>query len=243
MPRIKSAAFISLLLLTTTAAHAQTTRYNIDVVIFEDASGRYLNSEQWPIVHHLEDLSPADPTGLESNPLSTEQPATKPATKPVDKAADNQQDSPDINITHHASDALAEHIAKLKSSARYNILLQQSWQQTGLSDTDAINVHIDTTTAAESPENDNNKLESSLQGTLKLILGRYLHLHTDLLYKRPKQSYDSISATLRDRSYNEFEIKSQRKMRSNELHYIDHPLIGILVLVTPIKQPEPAKIN
>lgn len=216
MPRIKSAAFISLLLLTTAAAHAETTRYNIDVVIFEDASARYLNSEQWPIIHHPEDLSPADPTG-----------------KPVDKAAVNQQDSRDINITHHASDALAGHIAKLESSARYNILLQQSWQQTGLSDTDAINVHIDTTTA-EIPDNGNNKLKSSLQGTLKLILGRYLHLHTDLLYKRPKQSNDSTSATLNGRRYNEFEIKSQRKMRSNELHYIDHPLIGILVLVSPI---------
>lgn len=155
-------------------------------------------------------------------------------TKPVDKAAGNQQGNPDINITHHASDALAEHIAKLKRSARYNILLQQSWQQTGLSNTDAINIHIDTT-AAESPENNHNKPESSLQGTLKLILGRYLHLHTDLLYKRPKQSDDSTSATLHGRSYNEFEIKSQRKMRSNELHYIDHPLIGILVLVTPIE--------
>lgn len=217
MPRIKSAILVSLLLLTTAAAHAQTARYNIDVVIFEDASGRYLDSEQWPIVHHPEDLSPANLTG-----------------QPVDKAAGNQQDSPDINITHHASDALAKHIAKLESSGRYNILLQQSWQQTGLSNINAINVHIDT--AAEKPGNDNNKLESSLQGTLKLILGRYLHLHTDLLYKRPKQSYDSTSATLRGRSnYNEFEIKSQRKMRSNELHYIDHPLIGILVLVSPIK--------
>ncbi|MDT8452185.1 MAG: CsiV family protein [Gammaproteobacteria bacterium] len=218
MPRIKSAILASLFLLTTAAAHAQTTRYNIDVVIFEDAGGRYLNSEQWPIVHHPEDLSPADLTG-----------------QPVDKAADNQQDSPDINITHHASDALAEYIAKLESSGRYNILLQQSWQQTGLSDTDAINVHIDTTNA-ESPENDNNKLQSILQGTLKLILGRYLHLHTDLLYKRPKQTDDSTSATLHGRSsYDEFEIKSQRKMRSNELHYIDHPLIGILVLVSPIE--------
>lgn len=229
MPRIKFAVLVSLLLLTTAAAHAQTTRYNIDVVIFEDAGARYLNSEQWPIVHHPEDLSSADLTGLELNPLTTGQ----PATKTVNKAADNQPDSPDINITHHASDALAEHIAKLESSARYNILLQQSWQQTGLSNTDAINVHIDT--AAENPEKDNNKLESSLQGTLKLILGRFLHLHTDLLYKRPKQPDDSISATMHDRSYNEFEIKSQRKMRSNELHYIDHPLIGILVLVSPIE--------
>ena len=32
-------------------------------------------------------------------------------------------------------------------------------------------------------------------------------------------------------------------MRSNELHYIDHPLLGILVIVTPIKPPEPAEEN
>jgi len=32
-------------------------------------------------------------------------------------------------------------------------------------------------------------------------------------------------------------------MRSNKLHYIDHPLLGVLVIVSPIKQLESMKEN
>lgn len=35
-------------------------------------------------------------------------------------------------------------------------------------------------------------------------------------------------------------LNQSRRMRSNELHYIDHPLFGILVQITPYKQPDPA---
>lgn len=35
-------------------------------------------------------------------------------------------------------------------------------------------------------------------------------------------------------------LKQSRRMRSDELHYIDHPLFGMLVHITPYKQPDPA---
>ena len=31
-------------------------------------------------------------------------------------------------------------------------------------------------------------------------------------------------------------MKQSRRMRSKELHYIDHPMLGILVRVTPIEE-------
>lgn len=34
-------------------------------------------------------------------------------------------------------------------------------------------------------------------------------------------------------------MRQHRRMRSNELHYLDHPLMGILVKVTPYEEPEP----
>ena len=34
-------------------------------------------------------------------------------------------------------------------------------------------------------------------------------------------------------------LRQKRKMRSNELHYIDHPRIGLLVKITPYTPPEP----
>jgi len=206
--------FNLLLLLSTASTHAATKQYNIEMIIFEDTSSRYLNSERWPIIHQPEEDKPAEQP--ENNSL--------------------------VNITHHASDALAEYVTKLKNSRQYKVLLHQSWQQTGLSNTDAVDIQIDTS-AGENTGNDAESISSNVQGTIKLILGRYLHIHTDLLYNRLNEEYQPASPTLNSKVFNQFQIKSQRRMRSNELHYIDHPLLGILVLVTPIKQPEPAGKN
>jgi hypothetical protein len=30
-------------------------------------------------------------------------------------------------------------------------------------------------------------------------------------------------------------MQASRRMRSGELHYIDHPLMGVLIKVTPVK--------
>lgn len=35
-------------------------------------------------------------------------------------------------------------------------------------------------------------------------------------------------------------LKQSRRMRSDELHYIDHPLFGMLVQISPYKKPDPA---
>ena len=233
------------LLLSMTVAHADTKQYNIEIVIFEDSSDRYLNSEQWPIIHHPEQVST-----IEALPETDIFPNIVQEADIIQ--AEYQKNNGVINITHNVSNTLAEHVNKLKHSSRYNILLHQSWQQTGLGDIDAINIQVDTTEKNKIINNDvtrfkpihqismteNINIKSSLQGTLKLILGRYLHIHTDLLYKRPKKSYTQTTPVLHNNIFNEFEIKSQRRMRSNELHYIDHPLLGILIIVTPIKPAE-----
>ncbi|MCK5002352.1 MAG: hypothetical protein KAJ92_02530 [Gammaproteobacteria bacterium] len=242
-----------LLLLSITVAHAETKQYNIEIVIFEDSSDRYVNSEQWPVIYHPEQLSITETItpdtdvfpGLELNKETKAVPAEYPENNNV------------IHITHNTTDALAEHVAKLERSSRYNVLLHQSWQQTGLSNEDAVNIQINTikennaenagvtilNPGHQTLKKDNKEIKSNVQGTLKLILGRYLHIHTDLLYKRLNKSYSPDSPALHNRKFDEFEIKSQRRMRSNELHYIDHPLLGILVIVSPIKPPEPVEEN
>ncbi len=56
-----------------------------------------------------------------------------------------------------------------------------------------------------------------LQGLISVTRGRFLHLKTDLLLQRP----DSAQT---------YRIRLHRRMRSNELHYIDHPKVGIVVI-------------
>ena len=76
---------------------------------------------------------------------------------------------------------------------------------------------------------------NELDGTVKVVLGRYLHVYTDLAYRRPfsLSSVSEDNALGRDRVLADFAIKTHRKMRSKTLHYLDHPLLGILVEIRP----------
>jgi hypothetical protein len=114
-----------------------------------------------------------------------------------------------------------------------------------------------------------------LDGTLRLILSRYLHIQSDLLWRKPlppsqldfapinggtdtpqpaakgngsstlvmnsetdnsSQSGEVTTETTADSSalnYQVYRLQQSRRMRSNEVHYLDHPLFGIIVQVTP----------
>ncbi|NIR29452.1 MAG: hypothetical protein GWN84_09115 [Gammaproteobacteria bacterium] len=100
-------------------------------------------------------------------------------------------------------------------------------------------------------------LSTALEGTLRLHLARYLHLQADLLYYRPPPAdplpADDSPATARNESPagepaaaevwhpTLFRLQESRRMRSGELHYLDHPLFGVLALVTPFEVPKPAE--
>ena len=67
--------------------------------------------------------------------------------------------------------------------------------------------------------------QPELQGTIRLHLSRYLHVEPDLWYT--STSSEGVPFWVR--------INQNRRMRSDELHYIDHPLFGLLVRITPFK--------
>lgn len=119
-----------------------------------------------------------------------------------------------------------------------------------------------------------------LDGTIELVVSRYLHLHADLYFTREVEWDETVMArrttagatidagddkrrngdgsdgeegtTLAaaeamipgvargpdDKAMLSFPFRQSRRMRSGELHYLDHPLGGILVLVTPYEDDE-----
>lgn len=124
-----------------------------------------------------------------------------------------------------------------------------------------------------------------LDGTIELVVSRYLHIHADLYFTRAVDWDETIMArggvpspaidtpgddsadgepangeaadngddTLPavaeamvpgfprgpdDAAMLSFPFSQSRRMRSGELHYLDHPLLGILVLVTPYEEDE-----
>jgi hypothetical protein len=69
-----------------------------------------------------------------------------------------------------------------------------------------------------------------LYGLVRISLGRYLHIDTDLAL--------SI-ADAEDGSQQTVRVRDHRRMRSGELHHIDHPGFGILVQINRYEAPEP----
>ena len=87
-----------------------------------------------------------------------------------------------------------------------------------------------------------------LDGTLRLYLGRFLHLVVDLELDAPEsdQSADALSSYGDYRSsadYDDFggprpvryRINEDRILRSGELRYFDHPKFGVLARVTRVE--------
>lgn len=72
-----------------------------------------------------------------------------------------------------------------------------------------------------------------LQGVLRFHLSRYLHVEPQLWFGNDITPEQRVWV----------KIDQNRRMRSEELHYLDHPLFGLLVRITPWKHPEQKKLD
>lgn len=103
----------------------------------------------------------------------------------------------------------------LRRSRKYQPIAHIGWTQPG----------YPRDTARFLPINSLVPASSGLTGQIALTRGRYLHLTLDLAYEPPAADG---SAPQR------YVLRQTRRMRSHERHYIDHPMFGVIALVTPI---------
>lgn len=112
--------------------------------------------------------------------------------------------------------------AALRRSGGYRPLLHQAWRQPGAGAARARAVYLA-----------DDSVSPSVEGILRLRRGRFLHLEADLLHRRAAPpGAEATTATA-------FRMQQSRRMRSEELHYLDHPLFGLIVEVTPWERPAP----
>jgi len=158
------------------------------------------------------------------------------------------QDSQSNGFVPLTSDAfsLSGKADALNKSGKYRVLKHMAWLQPGLAKEDAIPVRVQAgkdykdefkeRSFSEADFDDRRLPENhpvnELDGTVNVVLGRYLHLYTDLVYRKTF-SVLSGDALGRNRVLADFPVKSHRKMRSSTLHYIDHPYLGILIEIRP----------
>ncbi len=219
MKTLFTSLLLALALLPSLVVAADETRwYDVEVIIFNHKGQQYRDSELWPVDYEL-------PQTEETQTLLS---APSNSSKPV---AFSRLDPKSLQLTAEA--------ARIDSAPDMELLLHLGWRQPGLAENKAVAVKID----GESSE--------QLSGTLKLTLSRYLHINTDLIYREPlsEESLDQQVGTPNVFSPSEepaalsfeprfqaYHMKQSRRMRSRELHYLDHPLIGMAILVTPYEE-------
>ncbi len=89
----------------------------------------------------------------------------------------------------------------------------------------------------------------SLEGTIRISIKRYLHVELDLIRHITPPSFAPYEQPFNDtlteypQTDNSYRMQANRRMRSNELHYIDHPLMGVLIRITPYELPKPMPVE
>ncbi len=142
---------------------------------------------------------------------------------------------------------LTEQVDKLQRGNRHRILLHQRWLQATPERGAAVPVLV------QSGERWGERFE--LEGTLGLSIGRYLHMHAKLWLQQPpllsEEEPSSMPNTFSDAGLATTDplpalaqpgdrfmaLEEHRRLRSNELHYLDHPRFGVLLLVQPVAIP------
>jgi hypothetical protein len=119
---------------------------------------------------------------------------------------------------------LNDAFARIDRLGAYRALAHGGWVQEGLDEN------------AARPMNLANLGVVNPTGTLQLSLSRFLHLGIDLEYQAdptPAAIGSGVSGLEELRLRPHYKIVGQRRARSGELHYIDHPLFGLLFMISP----------
>ncbi len=212
---------LTLLLLTLTASHTiaeeiNTTpdlkEYDVEIIIFEDAHARYLSSQSWgQAIQHTD----------ENN---------------IDKNTDKEINQNPANYQPIKPFILKNQYKRISTSSEYNVLFYSAWRQPGLAKDQAFEIDINDLINTHS-----SKTANTISGKFKLVLARYLHIYNELEYQREVLTTIENTQEKTDIKDEIYPLKSHRRMRSKELHYIDHPLVGMLIQINPVAKAKQEK--
>ena len=139
----------------------------------------------------------------------------------------NNQIISTAETAHPAFDLKREKKA-LQRNPVYKILLDAHWQKTWRGENESITIPLI-----------GGNHQSQLQGTMTITLGHYFDVDTKLMLTEPTPLLQQLASNGFFNHWNQpyfnFQLSENRRMRSNELNYLNHPLMGVLIKIIPIK--------
>jgi hypothetical protein len=116
----------------------------------------------------------------------------------------------------------------LERSGRHSVLFHRAWRQLAYDKAHAVAYPIHS--IAENGRD-------SVEGIIKLVRERFLHLDVDVQLMSAARGREVLYSDSPD-NQPAFELIETRRIKSNVLHYFDHPRFGMIAKVTPYIPPE-----
>ena len=132
---------------------------------------------------------------------------------------------------------LTDYYNQLAKSEKYKNLLHIGWRQNDNGRAQMPKIGL------PAGKKVGNGLE--LDGYIRLYVDHYLFLETDLMLQEPitkvvNKTFDPTSNVELGKNYETYlqgiNFKQKRRMRSGEIHFLDHPLAGIIIQVRRLDQ-------
>jgi hypothetical protein len=277
------AALLSLLLAPASVAQAQAPAedrwYNVELVIFKYTQPEEFGSEHWPQRWALPDAkNSAELDALDGKYQSdfAKLPADVQSFSGMLERLGKSSRYEVLNYSAWRQRGLDKAQAvgvRIRAGRRYQPqtlvptdvdfgLFEQSFIEQDFTPEVTLRRYVET--AAKS-----GPLLYELEGNVKIVLSRFLHVYADLLLLKPVTltavtnsaaqpaagaaagyhiawtqastplgSNENAGEETSDTLYG-INIKSHRKVRSGELHHLDHPLLGILIQIKPVETVKP----
>lgn len=181
------------------AAPAQAEKYRVDLILFADKTG----------------VGDESPTAFRPQDFSR-------ALEPTDTA---RLRTAGIELVPEAEFGLLEEWRKLSNSQRQQPLLRLAWVQKDPPSERAVSLRLRSGNPLSAAGDGSGAPVYPVDGTVALLLGRFLHLDADL-------AYNLLNSSGEPRSY---QLKERRRLRRKELHHLDSPRLGLLARVEKVK--------
>ncbi|MEJ2142476.1 MAG: CsiV family protein [Gammaproteobacteria bacterium] len=245
--------FISLVSFSV-SAEDDIRYYDVEFILFENTNAQYRQSEDWQTRRRPIETEQEEPVHELGQPYA------------MDPKSSYDRDAM-FTLLPKSQQRLTEEAKLIEKSPNRRILVHLAWRQPGLPKEKAVWVHFKKILGNTGAKERNKHMTATglsgehefspyVDGKVKVMLARYLHVDTDILYFA-HPSTDAVTETtgeietLDEQVYGDVQPVTKepnvflmnqlrRRIRSKELHYLDHPVMGMLLLITPYEKPEQA---
>ncbi len=217
--------------------------YQVELIVFEQGRKAPATGEDFSPAPsdwvYLGGVYPGDESGIirgpgpvpsqpEGNASDGETPGLEPQASEEDSSANQREVEVEKRFAQVDKSALTltAYYEALRRRDAYQPLLYLAWAQPGYASDSAPEIPVDVFGSAG----------PGLSGNVLMYRSRYLHLQLDLILEPDQPTTDTTVPSLLATESPHFELIEKRRMRSNEIHYFDHPRLGALAVIRPLDE-------